>query len=264
MVVGDERMAGGHVGDVLDLLGLQAEIVVELGGCGDDGLDDRVVLGAREEVDAVVRRRRRADRCARWRRASRPSWREAPGPARPTAQRVQHAAVDRLRQVEEDCTRPQHHVGIDAFGAAIGTAGDDRGAGNVLGVRDLELAGHVGAGGDARDRGLGDVGVEGGQRSGLVVAGERRSRGERDQRCNSENGAPDAREHEVSRKCCVHVKSSATPLRGHGALAGVLRAASAQADGDAIDASLGVDHGKLDEAASVRLPGDLALRRLRM
>ena len=164
-------------------------------------------------------------------------------------QRVEHAAVDRLGEVEQRRSRTRHDVGVEAFRAAVGTAGDDAGADHVLGMRHLELAGHVGAGRDAGD----------GRRValGLVARARLAARciaAAAEQRRQAQDRAAGIRRRVISaRAACGTSGDGRLPLlriaRHRREFARIL-----EPDGDAVDAAFGVDDRKLDEAAAVRLP----------
>ena len=64
-----------------------------------------------------------------------------------------HAGVRGLRGVLPQRSANTGKAARRGLGAGEGTAGDDAGADDVLGVRQLDLPCHVGAGGEARDRG---------------------------------------------------------------------------------------------------------------
>ena len=89
---------------------------------------------------------------------------------------IQHAAVDGLGQVQERRAGTRHDVGEGALGTAVRSPGDDAGAAHDARMRDLELAGHVGAGRQARHRGGAELGAERGQRGRFPIC-RRRSAG---------------------------------------------------------------------------------------
>ena len=85
------------------------------------------------------------------------------------------------------CHAALQREGERAVGAAVGAAGDDRGADQRAGEGDMELPGHVGARRQARDRGAGGVGVEGGQGLGGLRRQSRRKseKGRADPECSA-------------------------------------------------------------------------------
>ena len=170
-VLGDEAVARVHAGVEADVGGGRAGGGVERRDLGAHGSQDRPVGGAGEHVDAVVgevggridgARGGEGLGAGEQRRGVR------------LAQGRLHAAVE--RQVEL------------ALGAAVRSAGDDAGALDRARERDVELARHVGAGRQARDRGLGEVNPQRGER----VGGAGRVRCPREQR-RERQAAPDGR-----------------------------------------------------------------------
>ena len=163
VALGDEGMARRNVVDIGDVGLGDAGRAVERHGRIDHGRCDGKVLGAREDVDPIARQARERVDCALLRKLL-----GAPQQMRRVGRPVVglHAAIERGRELP--------------LGAAVRAARDDAGADHRRGEGDVELARHEGAGRQARDRGLREIDVEGGQ-LGRERAGPRERRDEDDE-----------------------------------------------------------------------------------
>ena len=186
-ILGQEAVAGREVVDVGDPWLRHPGQAVERHGLIDHGRGHCVVARAREDVDLVIGQvRERIDLAL---------------------VRERLGALQQVRGIRR--TGRGLHAAVEgdpelALGAVVGATSDDRSTHEGRRERDVELAGHVGAGRQAGDRALREIDMKGRQR----IGGPRRrrqqaagDRGEEQSGTPGDGEAPDLRPRKAERVC---------------------------------------------------------------
>jgi len=139
-------MPGRQVRNKLDVCRGHTKLCVKIRGSVDDRRHDRAVGLSGEEVHSIAHHIGNGADLAFGRALLGLLGKRARIANAPYAQQIEHAAVDGLGEIEEGGARPWNGVREYAFRTAVGSARDNRCAGDEIGVRHLELPGHVRAG----------------------------------------------------------------------------------------------------------------------